>query len=569
MDQPLVTIIITTYNYAHTVGTAIESALNQDHPNLEVLVVDNASTDATPALAARFAGDARFRYLRNAENIGMVPNHNKGLREARGSYVLFLSADDFLMPHHISRSLSALRDHPEIDVLYTATYFVDEQERFIGLRQMTGQPLAPYFGGRNEFAGLFTEGCYMCFPTMLMRRDLYDRFGELDETIKAADYEIVVRWAANGVRFGYVPEPTCAVRLHANQQSSSQNYVADFGDVREYVYLVQRFADRYGDQLAGFESSVSRQMWNRYQIALNSAATDGDGAVRALLLECDGLLAGVKQRNAALPVDLHPTVIVLPSSRPADTERTLRSLKDQTYGGWDALALEYANEPFAAIGSHIDPTGRIAPLRLLGRMPDPVAINQALRVARGNVFLVLRPGAVLPPDHLERVLDVCRSSNADIVRTGATYDGQRIFIPPSEGRLSFIAPYGPIESLVFTRRTLDRSGPFNSGILAFADWEFFLRALPNATAMALDSEVTLARPPTHEQYAMIAGLPNVARMLHTAYATTDDWLLGARERYLLNLESIIAEGAEAATSPVGLGRLLVGAYGTELFAGAR
>jgi len=139
MEQlPFVSIIITTYNYAHTVGYAIDSALAQDYPRLEVLVVDNCSTDTTPQLVERYQADSRFRYIRNDSNIGMVPNHNKGLRESRGDYVVFLSADDFLLPHHVSRSFSFLRDHPEIDVLYASTFFVDENGRFIGVRAMSG-----------------------------------------------------------------------------------------------------------------------------------------------------------------------------------------------------------------------------------------------------------------------------------------------------------------------------------------------------------------------------------------------------------------------------------------------
>jgi glycosyltransferase involved in cell wall biosynthesis len=569
MDQPLVTIVITTYNYAHTVGTAIESALAQDYPQLEVLVVDNASTDTTPELAARYAADPRFRYVRNAENIGMVPNHNKGLREARGSYILFLSADDFLLAGHISRSFAHLRAHPEIDVLYTSTYFVDEQGRFTGLRQMSGQPLAAYDGGRNEFAGLFLEGCYMCFPTMLMRRDLFERFGELDEAIKAADYEIVLRWAANGVRFGYLPEPTCAVRLHSAQQSSAQNYVVDAGDVHEYVYFVRKFAEKYGAQLDGFESGVSRQLWNRLNMALQVGATDPDGALRAELLECDGILAAVRDRNLARPREVRPTVIVLPCTRPHELERTLRSLTAQTYTQWDALALDYPTHPFGAIGGSVDPGGRIAVMRILGHRYDATLINQALRIARGNAFIVLRPGSTLPPEHLERVVAALRDNDADLVRTGATYDGQNLFIPAGDGNLSYIAPYGPIESLAFTRRTLDRAGSFNDGMPVFADWEFYLRALPNAKALAVDSAVSLAMPPVHEQFAAISGLPDVARMLHRAYATADDGMQRAREVYVRNLDNAIAGGTVAAETPAGLGRLLVCAYGTELFAGAR
>ncbi|MBV8152133.1 MAG: glycosyltransferase family 2 protein, partial [Candidatus Eremiobacteraeota bacterium] len=130
MRLPLVSIIITAYNYAHTVATAIKSALAQDYPNIEVVVMDNASTDPTPAVVAAFAHDRRVRYFRNAENIGMVPNHNEGLRRAKGEYVVFLSADDFLMPDFVSRSHTYLQAQPDVDVLYTTPFFVDDHERF-------------------------------------------------------------------------------------------------------------------------------------------------------------------------------------------------------------------------------------------------------------------------------------------------------------------------------------------------------------------------------------------------------------------------------------------------------
>jgi glycosyltransferase involved in cell wall biosynthesis len=102
MDYPLVSIIITTYNYAHVVATAIESALGQDYPNFEVVIMDNASTDDTPAVIRRYTADPRVHSIRNPENIGLTPNHNAGLREARGQYVSFLSADDWLMPSFVS-----------------------------------------------------------------------------------------------------------------------------------------------------------------------------------------------------------------------------------------------------------------------------------------------------------------------------------------------------------------------------------------------------------------------------------------------------------------------------------
>jgi glycosyltransferase involved in cell wall biosynthesis len=569
MDYPLISIIVTTYNYAHTVGTAIDSALRQDYPNLEVVVVDNASTDATPELAAKYAADPRFRYIRNPENIGMVPNHNKGLIESRGTYVLFLSADDFLMPHHISRSYAYLMDHPQIDVLYTSTYFVDQNETFIGRRQMNGQPLAIYTGGRDEFAGLLTEGCYMCFPTMLMRRDLYDRYGLLDEEIKAADYEIVVRWAAAGVRFGYIPEATCVVRLHADQQSSSQNYVADAGDITEFIYLVKKFAAANGALLDGYESSVSRHMWWRWGLAQQAGVKDDDGKLRAQMLECDGILTAARESNVAAPRKLTPTIIILPGVRINEVECTMRSLVAQTFEGWNAIAIEYATSPFAALGEYLDPKGRISGMRMLGELNETMLVNQALRIASGNVFLVLRPGSVIVPEHLERIVAAMIEYKSDLVRTSATYGGRPVYMPPAESRCSYIAPFGPTDALVFTRRALDLGGGMNGQIAPYADWEFYLRASGKTPLVSLDSPVALTPLPPHEAYPPIAVLPAFARQIHAAYATEDQSIILDRSAYLRNLDAAVAAGQDALATPEGHVRLIEAAFGTGLFAGVR
>jgi glycosyltransferase involved in cell wall biosynthesis len=579
---PLVTVIITTYNYAHTVGFAIDSALAQDYPELEVLVVDNCSTDATPELVERYRPDPRFRYIRNESNIGMVPNHNKGLREARGQYVVFLSADDFLLPGHVLGSYRFLRDHPEIDVLYASTFFVDESGRFIGLRQMSGQPIGAYTGGRNEFAALFTDGCYICFPTMLMRRDLFERFGELDEAIKAADYEIVLRWAANGVRFAYLPEPNCVVRLHSAQQSSPQNYVADAGDMREFLYLIHKFAEPFGEQLRGFESSVSRHMWMRLEMARQAGVLDAGGELRAALLECDGLLSRVRERNEARRPAPHVTVIVLPATHVTPLEHTLRSVVAQTYGEWDAIVLEDSGQSLAPLGTFLDPRGRIRGMRFIGIVGEAAAINTALRVAGGDCFIVLRAGTELPPQHFERVLAPLASGAALAVRTpavvvihGSAAAGEppyerhdHLFMPPGESRLSFVAPFGPPEALVFTRTAVDRVQSFNERLPAFTLWEFLLRMQVQLPLAAADSPpiVHIVAGST-DVYDQCLALPAVARAIHAAFPTADVSVGIERDAYLRNLQSVLDRGPAAATSVGGIAQLLRAANGMDLLAG--
>jgi glycosyltransferase involved in cell wall biosynthesis len=576
MGFPLISVIVTTYNYAHTVGTAIESALRQDYPNFEVVVVDNASTDATPELMARYRDDARVRYVRNATNVGMVPNHNKGLAEARGTYVLFLSADDFLMPRHLSRSYAYLQAHPEVDVLYTATYFVDSNERFFAVRQMSGQPLVPYAGGRNELASLYSEGCYMCFPTMLMPRDLFDRFGPLDEEIKAADYEIVLRWAANGVRFGYEPTSTCAVRLHENQQSSTSNYIADAGDIREFVYLVKKFAGAFGAQLRDHEMSISRHLWRRFQIALNAGVRDESGEIRASMMDVDAMLARIKTEGANVPRRLHPTVIVLGSQRPAEMERTLASLVAQQHADWDAVVIEELGHSFAELGWYLDPQDRIRTYRPIGPLAEVVRINTALRIARGDVFVVVRAGNELAPAYLANVVAALATSGADAVRAAARlridnagddaiYDP---FMAPNEQVLPWSALFGPIESFAFTRAALDAKTSFDERLSTFSEWEFFLRIAASLPVVAVPAAVAIvhAAAGSEETFARFSHLLPVATTIHQTYAANDPSIISAREAYVARLRALLATERSAQTTVDAIVRLYASACGGDVLA---
>src|SRR5438477_1259628 len=93
-DIPSVSICIPTFNDAAVVGDALRSALRQEYPRLEIIVIDNNSTDQTGEVVAGIAaGDNRFRYSRNSENIGMARNFNACIAAAIGEYVLILCAD--------------------------------------------------------------------------------------------------------------------------------------------------------------------------------------------------------------------------------------------------------------------------------------------------------------------------------------------------------------------------------------------------------------------------------------------------------------------------------------------
>jgi len=118
-DLPLVSILITSYNRADMIGDAIESALAQDYPNVEVVITDNCSQDHTKEVVGRYQDDPRIKFYQNEENIGMLPNFKKGLEElCTGQYFVNLCSDDQLTNEQfISTAVGLLQKHPDVKLV--------------------------------------------------------------------------------------------------------------------------------------------------------------------------------------------------------------------------------------------------------------------------------------------------------------------------------------------------------------------------------------------------------------------------------------------------------------------
>jgi glycosyltransferase involved in cell wall biosynthesis len=124
MSQPRVTVLIDTYNHERFIEEAIVSVLEQDFPaaEMEILVVDDGSTDATPEIIRKF--ERRVRLLRKT-NGGQASAFNFGIPEARGEIIAFLDGDDWWAPQKLSRVMEYLGGHPEVGVLGHGIYEVD------------------------------------------------------------------------------------------------------------------------------------------------------------------------------------------------------------------------------------------------------------------------------------------------------------------------------------------------------------------------------------------------------------------------------------------------------------
>ena len=200
--EELVSVVIPCFRQAHFLPEAIKSVLAQDHPDVEVIVVDDGSSDNVGAVASRYPG---VRCLRH-ENGGLAAARNAGIAEAGGAFLLFLDADDRLLPEAVGLGLEQLRDDAEA-MMAAGTW------RLIGEE---GEPLPadPPQQPREAYPALL-ESCFISTPAaVLYRRALFEEIGGFDPSVSAsADYDLYLRTAADHpVRLH--PHPVAEYRRH-------------------------------------------------------------------------------------------------------------------------------------------------------------------------------------------------------------------------------------------------------------------------------------------------------------------------------------------------------------------
>jgi glycosyltransferase involved in cell wall biosynthesis len=175
MTGPTVSVVIPTYNYARYVGDAIDSALAQTAPPLEVVVIDDGSTDDTPAVLAKY-GD-RIRAIRK-ENQGLSAARNTGIREARGEWVAFLDSDDAFHPRKLELQLAALAADPKLKLAATAA-FSDEPVAWADIP--AAPPVVPVTAGAVAVRTFFAPS------SVLVRRDCFDAVGDFDTALRSVE----------------------------------------------------------------------------------------------------------------------------------------------------------------------------------------------------------------------------------------------------------------------------------------------------------------------------------------------------------------------------------------------
>lgn len=212
-NSPKVSVIIPCYNREKFVKETVDSALSQDYPNIEVVAVDDGSTDSTLEILRGYGDRIRVLQHPGRVNRGQSASINLAMRSTRGEYVAILDSDDVWRPEKTRRQVEILEKNPGCGLVYANGLAIDEKGNQLY------RLFKPGHVETNSPEKLLLD-CYMSVPSnSLVRRSAFEAAGEFDERLRSAqDHDMAVR-LAEVTNFQYLDEPLWFYRRHPDTQS--------------------------------------------------------------------------------------------------------------------------------------------------------------------------------------------------------------------------------------------------------------------------------------------------------------------------------------------------------------
>lgn len=246
--NPLVSIIIPSFNMAGLAVRAVESVLNQTYKNIEIIVIDDGSTDDTRQRLEVFGDRVKYLYKPNG---GVCSARNVGLKMASGKFIGLLDSDDTYMPEKVERSLDFLQRHPDYGFVHTDTYLVD----------IKGQIIERYQHPKSRVTGKITDtllmGNFIANPTNFFSRECYERCGGFEESLfPPGDWDLWLRIASH-FKVGYIDQPLSKYSVLSN---------SCFNDLERTKREEKWVLDRFFQSNPAYDGKIKRKAYSEFHL---------------------------------------------------------------------------------------------------------------------------------------------------------------------------------------------------------------------------------------------------------------------------------------------------------------
>jgi glycosyltransferase involved in cell wall biosynthesis len=287
--DPVVSIVMPAFNRERFVAAAIDSVLSQTFTDWELLIIDDGSSDETPAIAGRYVErDGSRIHLIRQPNRGVTVARNTAIRRARGRYIAFLDSDDLWMPAKLDRQLAAFDAHPDAAFIYTGYVLMNED----GTPRRTVRPDRRWQGDIHR--RLWLEDNEILGPTVMVATAMLSRVGLFDEALKGAEnLDLRLKLSKLGPVF-YVDDVLYRYRKHPDTLTSQ----AELMDAQQLRLIEAHFGGR---PLDSAERRLQRAALSKFHRARADRAFAVGRYDRALGEYLRGLGSGpVRARGHAL-----------------------------------------------------------------------------------------------------------------------------------------------------------------------------------------------------------------------------------------------------------------------------
>lgn len=239
-----VSVITPTFNRGHLIGEAIQSVLEQNSRDFEIIVVDDGSTDGTADVVKSFS-DERVKYIYQ-ENRGRSNARNHALNIAAGRYIAFLDSDDLYLPGKLELQVAYLDTHPEVGMVYTSAYCMNEEGTLL-----SDSYRASVSGWIYKDIAFYVP-VTITMPTAMARLEVFDRVGGFDEKMERFEDTDMWRRIAKAFPIGAIPDFTCKLRTHGGNALAGQ-------DPRKIEAAVTYYIDKVFSEDSSIDIGIRRK----------------------------------------------------------------------------------------------------------------------------------------------------------------------------------------------------------------------------------------------------------------------------------------------------------------------
>lgn len=254
-SQPLVSIVVITYNSARFVLETLDSAKEQTYQNIELIISDDGSIDGTVKICSDWLRENKDRFVRSElitveKNTGIPANCNRGLRKSSGDWVKIIAGDDSLLTDSIEKTITYLIQNENIKVLSTQVEVYRDtfnKKSFLGYLPLEFEKIYSSDTTVNEQIEFIFRGGYHIAPGFFINIQIFDKIGYLDERFRLIeDVPLYLRIGLAGIKIDYYPLRTVKYRKSSLGLTSSNNNCVLPMYMKDYFKSLYIYSTLYG-----------------------------------------------------------------------------------------------------------------------------------------------------------------------------------------------------------------------------------------------------------------------------------------------------------------------------------